>query len=95
MVLDPGEFVKQRCDKIEAKLTTKHASFLLSSHYFYRGVLHSNPMDYAWGANGLDAIITQVFFQKPFNTKIKFFFNYLVKIVDDDVHEMFHVYVPF
>ncbi|XP_009956669.1 PREDICTED: E3 ubiquitin-protein ligase RNF126-like, partial [Leptosomus discolor] len=23
------------------------------------GVLHSNPMDYAWGANGLDAIITQ------------------------------------
>lgn len=25
-----------------------------------RGVLHSNPMDYAWGANGLDAIITQV-----------------------------------
>ncbi|XP_047295025.1 E3 ubiquitin-protein ligase RNF126 isoform X1 [Homo sapiens] len=24
------------------------------------GVLHSNPMDYAWGANGLDAIITQV-----------------------------------
>jgi len=28
--------------------------------YSYRGVLHSNPMDYAWGANGLDAIITQV-----------------------------------
>lgn len=27
---------------------------------FFRGVLHSNPMDYAWGANGLDAIITQV-----------------------------------
>lgn len=26
----------------------------------FRGVLHSNPMDYAWGANGLDAIITQV-----------------------------------
>ena len=25
-----------------------------------RGMLHSNPMDYAWGANGLDAIITQV-----------------------------------
>ncbi|XP_036703401.1 E3 ubiquitin-protein ligase RNF126 isoform X6 [Balaenoptera musculus] len=25
-----------------------------------RGVLHSNPMDYAWGANGLDAIITQL-----------------------------------
>ena len=25
-----------------------------------RGVLQSNPMDYAWGANGLDAIITQV-----------------------------------
>ncbi|KAM9105777.1 E3 ubiquitin-protein ligase RNF126 isoform X4 [Balaenoptera ricei] len=24
------------------------------------GVLHSNPMDYAWGANGLDAIITQL-----------------------------------
>ncbi|XP_078412079.1 E3 ubiquitin-protein ligase RNF126 isoform X3 [Cetorhinus maximus] len=24
------------------------------------GVLHSNPMDYAWGANGLDTIITQV-----------------------------------
>lgn len=24
------------------------------------GVLHSSPMDYAWGANGLDAIITQV-----------------------------------
>lgn len=23
-------------------------------------MLHSNPMDYAWGANGLDAIITQV-----------------------------------
>ncbi|XP_077110274.1 E3 ubiquitin-protein ligase RNF126 isoform X2 [Ranitomeya variabilis] len=23
------------------------------------GVLHSNPMDYAWGANGLDTIITQ------------------------------------
>uniref|UniRef100_A0A3Q3KMM2 RING-type E3 ubiquitin transferase n=1 Tax=Monopterus albus TaxID=43700 RepID=A0A3Q3KMM2_MONAL len=23
------------------------------------GILHSNPMDYAWGANGLDAIITQ------------------------------------
>lgn len=28
--------------------------------FIYRGVLHSNPMDYAWGANGLDAIITQV-----------------------------------
>lgn len=28
-----------------------------------RGVLHSNPMDYAWGANGLDTIITQV--QQP------------------------------
>lgn len=27
---------------------------------FQRGMLHSNPMDYAWGANGLDAIITQV-----------------------------------
>lgn len=27
---------------------------------FFRGMLHSNPMDYAWGANGLDAIITQV-----------------------------------
>ena len=26
----------------------------------FRGMLHSNPMDYAWGANGLDAIITQV-----------------------------------
>ena len=25
-----------------------------------RGMLHSNPMDYAWGANGLDSIITQV-----------------------------------
>lgn len=25
-----------------------------------RGVLHSNPMDYAWGANGLDTIITQL-----------------------------------
>ncbi|XP_036604758.1 E3 ubiquitin-protein ligase RNF126-like [Trichosurus vulpecula] len=24
------------------------------------GVLHSNPMDYAWGANGLDVIITQL-----------------------------------
>ncbi|XP_041695541.1 E3 ubiquitin-protein ligase RNF126-like [Coregonus clupeaformis] len=24
------------------------------------GVLHSNPMDYAWGANGLDAVITQL-----------------------------------
>ncbi|CAI9552470.1 unnamed protein product, partial [Staurois parvus] len=24
------------------------------------GVLHSNPMDYAWGANGLDTIITQL-----------------------------------
>ncbi|CAG5896807.1 E3 ubiquitin-protein ligase RNF126 [Menidia menidia] len=24
------------------------------------GMLHSNPMDYAWGANGLDAIITQL-----------------------------------
>ncbi|XP_067086686.1 E3 ubiquitin-protein ligase RNF126-like [Osmerus mordax] len=24
------------------------------------GVLHSNPMDYAWGAGGLDAIITQL-----------------------------------
>lgn len=24
-------------------------------------------MDYAWGANGLDAIITQVFFQKSLN----------------------------
>lgn len=24
-------------------------------------MLHSNPMDYAWGANGLDAIITQVY----------------------------------
>nr|KAF6402329.1 ring finger protein 126 [Rousettus aegyptiacus] len=24
------------------------------------GVLHSSPMDYAWGANGLDAIITQL-----------------------------------
>uniref|UniRef100_A0A096MBY0 RING-type E3 ubiquitin transferase n=1 Tax=Poecilia formosa TaxID=48698 RepID=A0A096MBY0_POEFO len=24
------------------------------------GVLHSNPMDYAWGANGLDAIITKL-----------------------------------
>ncbi|XP_037132189.1 E3 ubiquitin-protein ligase RNF126-like [Syngnathus acus] len=24
------------------------------------GILHSNPMDYAWGANGLDAIITQL-----------------------------------
>ncbi|AWP04207.1 putative E3 ubiquitin-protein ligase RNF126-like isoform 3 [Scophthalmus maximus] len=23
------------------------------------GMLHSNPMDYAWGANGLDSIITQ------------------------------------
>ncbi|KAK1790907.1 hypothetical protein P4O66_014745, partial [Electrophorus voltai] len=24
------------------------------------GMLHSNPMDYAWGVNGLDAIITQL-----------------------------------
>ncbi|KAJ8274078.1 hypothetical protein COCON_G00087030 [Conger conger] len=24
------------------------------------GILHSSPMDYAWGANGLDAIITQL-----------------------------------
>ncbi|CAB1456716.1 unnamed protein product [Pleuronectes platessa] len=24
------------------------------------GMLHSNPMDYAWGANGIDAIITQL-----------------------------------
>ncbi|XP_061776220.1 E3 ubiquitin-protein ligase RNF126-like [Nerophis ophidion] len=24
------------------------------------GMLHSNPMDYAWGANGLDAIVTQL-----------------------------------
>uniref|UniRef100_A0A3Q2UP70 RING-type E3 ubiquitin transferase n=1 Tax=Fundulus heteroclitus TaxID=8078 RepID=A0A3Q2UP70_FUNHE len=24
------------------------------------GVLHSNPMDYAWGVNGLDTIITQL-----------------------------------
>ncbi|XP_029561505.1 E3 ubiquitin-protein ligase RNF126 [Salmo trutta] len=24
------------------------------------GMLHSNPMDYAWGANGLDSIITQL-----------------------------------
>ncbi|CAL8281559.1 unnamed protein product [Lota lota] len=24
------------------------------------GMLHSSPMDYAWGANGLDAIITQL-----------------------------------
>src|SRR4029434_3288218 len=26
----------------------------------HRGMLNSTPMDYAWGANGLDAIITQV-----------------------------------
>lgn len=34
--------------------------FSLTSVFFSRGMLHSNPMDYAWGANGLDAIITQV-----------------------------------
>lgn len=33
----------------------------------FRGVLHSNPMDYAWGANGLDAIITQVFLTNRLN----------------------------
>lgn len=27
---------------------------------YCRGMLHSNPMDYAWGASGLDEIITQV-----------------------------------
>lgn len=35
-------------------------SFLPTTVLFFRGMLHSNPMDYAWGANGLDAIITQV-----------------------------------
>lgn len=35
-------------------------SFSLTPLFFQRGMLHSNPMDYAWGANGLDAIITQV-----------------------------------
>lgn len=34
--------------------------FDLFLKFFFRGMLHSNPMDYAWGANGLDAIITQV-----------------------------------
>uniref|UniRef100_A0A4W3HGH4 Ring finger protein 126 n=1 Tax=Callorhinchus milii TaxID=7868 RepID=A0A4W3HGH4_CALMI len=31
------------------------------------GVLHSNPLDYAWGANGLDSIITQLLnqFESP------------------------------
>lgn len=41
----------------------KHAglySFFPTTVFFSRGMLHSNPMDYAWGANGLDAIITQV-----------------------------------
>lgn len=33
---------------------------LIEFYIVFRGVLHSNPMDYAWGANGLDAIITQV-----------------------------------
>lgn len=36
------------------------SSSLIEFETFFRGVLHSNPMDYAWGANGLDAIITQV-----------------------------------
>lgn len=35
-------------------------SFFPTTVFFSRGMLHSNPMDYAWGANGLDAIITQV-----------------------------------
>ncbi|KAF6728975.1 E3 ubiquitin-protein ligase RNF126 [Oryzias melastigma] len=34
--------------------------FFLFDFFIFRGMLHSNPMDYAWGANGLDAIITQL-----------------------------------
>nr|XP_029478801.1 E3 ubiquitin-protein ligase RNF126-like isoform X1 [Oncorhynchus nerka] len=33
---------------------------VISWNILDRGMLHSNPMDYAWGANGLDAIITQL-----------------------------------
>ena len=35
-------------------------SFLCPVPSLSRGMLHSNPMDYAWGVDGLDAIITQV-----------------------------------
>jgi len=38
-----------------------YTCFLLTTLLSCRGMLHSNPMDYAWGANGLDAIITQVY----------------------------------
>lgn len=41
---------------------------LIECYILCRGVLHSNPMDYAWGANGLDAIITQVFLRNHFNS---------------------------
>lgn len=40
---------------------------LIEFYILFRGVLHSNPMDYAWGANGLDAIITQVFLRNRLN----------------------------
>lgn len=48
------------CIYIISQCMINHSWSLDSKLLSYRGVLHSNPMDYAWGANGLDAIITQV-----------------------------------
>lgn len=45
----------------KTSLTVLTVVLCLSTTFMsFRGMLHSNPMDYAWGANGLDAIITQV-----------------------------------
>ncbi len=48
------------CLYVISQCMINHSWSLDSKLLSYRGVLHSNPMDYAWGANGLDAIITQV-----------------------------------
>lgn len=46
-------------------------------------------MDYAWGANGLDAIITQVFLKLCFLSDC-------INIVDTDANEMcLSIYPPF
>ncbi|KAG8594616.1 hypothetical protein GDO81_001269 [Engystomops pustulosus] len=63
------------------------------------GVLHSNPMDYAWGANGLDTIITQLLNQfentgppPADNEKIQALPT--IQVTDEHVECVLHIRLP-
>ena len=60
----PGGNNDTPCSKCNKLQYNESPSFLSDSFFFLSNSnllrLHGNPADYAWGAEGLDSIITQV-----------------------------------